>query len=677
MNTTTLEPMQPAQVATAFHDFATRVHARYTELAKGELFTTAGSDDDIFAIYLAAYPAGSNPIYKTRTEHDCSCCKNFVRNLGRVVSIDGGRVRTVWEVTDLGYPFAEVAAAMDAHVRAQPIVSIFRSKEPSYGAESTRQLLEGGTIKRWDHFHGKVAAAHLTSSPDEARGTFNTAAHVFRRGLDELKPDALQSVADLIAAKALYRGEEHLPAVTAFRALQRDYLALNDPQARAMFVLANATSAGARFRNTVIGTLVQDLSDGVDLEQAVRSFETKVAPTNYKRTTALITPRMVQDAMKTVEELGLEPALQRRLARLSDIAVGNVLWVDRSARSQMKGGIADVLMAAATPAVPSEGKATDIGIDAFMADVLPTAESIDLYLRNTHLTNFVALTGPVNPDAGKLFRWANDFAWSYDGNITDSIREKVKAAGGNVDAKLRFSLAWHNFDDLDIHVREPNGNHIYFGRKDGKLDVDMNAGGGSTRQPVENVSFANPMDGTYTVWVHQYCRRETTDVGFSIEVASERGTVQLSYPKGVTTEVPVGTFKVAGGAIAEATYGAGILGTGIAQTKWGLKTEGMAKVQTVMFSPNYWDGNAVGNKHWFFMLAGCRVEEPMRGIYNEFLSPALEKHRKVFEVLGDKSKCPPTDDQLSGLGFSSTRGDTVTVSVKTVDRSNRLFNIRF
>ncbi len=658
-----------------FHDFATRVHQRFVELSKGELFTGL-SHEGIFEHYLAAFPGGSNPIYKTRTEHDCSCCKNFVRHLGRVVSIDGGEIRTVWQVTGLESPYREVAEAMDAYVRAQPITSIFRTKEHSYGNEFTRQLLEDKTVKRWDHFHGKVDAKHLTDKPEEARGTYNTTAHVFRRGLDELKPDALQTVIDLINDKALYRGEEHLSAAKGFRDVQREYLTLADPTARAIFVFSKAADPATRFRNTVIGTLVQDLSEGVYLEHAVKSFETKVAPTNYKRTTALITPRMVQDAMKTVEELGLEPTLHRRLAKLSDVSVNNVLWVDRTVKSKLKeGGIEDLLMAAATSR-PVEGKATDIGIDAFMADILPGAQSIELHLRNTHLTNFATLTAPVNPDTGKLFKWTNDFAWSYDGNITDSIRERVKTAGGNVDARLRFSLAWYNYDDLDIHVEEPNGNHVCYHNKDGKLDVDMNAGRGTTRQPVENVSFTRPLDGKYKVWVHQYNRRETDNVGFSAEVASESGVSQLSCSKAVLTNTVIGAFKVKNGAIVEAVYGPDIIGTGIAQTKWGLKTEGMVKVQTVLLSPNHWDDNAVGNKHVFFMLDGCKVEEPQRGIYNEFLASGLERHRKVFETLGDRSKCPVTDDQLSGLGFSSTRGDTVTVSVKT-DRSNRLFNIKF
>ena len=73
--------------------------------------------------------------------------------------------------------------------------------------------------------------------------------------------------------------------------------------------------------------------------------------------------------------------------------------------------------------------------------------------------------------------------------------------------------------------------------------------------------------------------------------------------------------------------------------------------------------SAVGNKHWFFIMKDCKNPDPVRGIYNEFLSPKFEEHRKVFEILGDKTKAEPTQDQLSGLGFSSTLGEEVFVQV--------------
>ena len=108
----------------------------------------------------------------------------------------------------------------------------------------------------------------------------------------------------------------------------------------------------------------------------------------------------------------------------------------------------------------------------------------------------------------------------------------------------------------------------------------------------------------------------------------------------------------------------------------GYQTEQFIKVNTVMYSPNHWDGQAVGNKHWFFVLDGCRNDEPTRGIYNEYLKGELDKHRKVFEVLGSKTMCQPTDDQLSGLGFSSTRGDSVIVQVTTAKQQST-YNLQF
>src|SRR5690606_21407108 len=100
------------------------------------------------------------------------------------------------------------------------------------------------------------------------------------------------------------------------------------------------------------------------------------------------------------------------------------------------------------------------------------------------------------------------------------------------------------------------------------------------------------------------------------------------------------------------------------------------KVNTLLLSPNYWDDQAAGNKHLFFILEGCANDEPARGIYNEFLRPELEKHRKVFEVLGNRTKCQPDGEQLSGLGFSFTQRNTATVRVKG-DRLNATFNIKF
>lgn len=71
---------------TDFQTFSQAIAARFAEMSKHELFVVNVPGDQLWAAYLAAFPEGTNPIYKTNTEHDCSCCKNFIRNLGNVVA---------------------------------------------------------------------------------------------------------------------------------------------------------------------------------------------------------------------------------------------------------------------------------------------------------------------------------------------------------------------------------------------------------------------------------------------------------------------------------------------------------------------------------------------------------------------------------------------------------------
>lgn len=661
-----------------FAPFSKAVHTRYNQLAKQDLFVTTEDHEALISHYLASFPEGTNPIYITNTEHDCSCCKNFIKNLGNLVAIVDGKVETIWDVKGLAYPYDVVAASMDAYIKAQPITGIFRSSEKSYGAEKTVQTLPDLSTKRWNHFHGEVTGKHFTKSVGEEKGQASTNQQTLKRGLEELTVEALNQVVELIEAKSLYRGEEHLASVKKFRTLQHGYLKLNACE-RELFLWVNQANGAAHFRNTVIGTLVQDLSNGVALEDAVKMFESKVAPANYKRPTALVTPRMVEEAMKTIKGLDYEDSLERRMARISDIGVTNVLWVNNETKSKMKGGIENVLMAAAKANVkPKEVKAEDISIDGFMA-LLPGVTGMELLVKNAHAASFVTLTAPVHNDTKPLFKWPNNFGWSYDGNVTDSIKERVKSAGGNVtNAALRVSLAWFNNDDLDLHCNF-YGTHVYYANPMGILDVDMNGRGGMSkdRKPVENMSFRSLRDGVYTFKVNQYNRRETIDKGFEVEVECAGQPHNFQFNHAVLGDVGLFTITIKNGVIADIAVSDKRLISGAApQEKWGINTEQFVKVNTLLNSPNHWDGNTVGNKHHFFILEGCKTDQPARGIYNEFLTPELDKHRKVFELLGDKTKCPVADEQLSGLGFSSTNKATVTVKV-TGPKLNKTFNVNF
>lgn len=665
-----------------FPKFAEIVNKSFQEIAAGPVYETGGGDE-LWAVYLAAFPEGSNPIFKNRTEHDCSCCKQFIRRAGIVTSGS----KTIWDEAALlaPEPYRKVALKMREWVLDRPIAKLYlvNKKEASFGTKQSHSQAKDGPVLTWNHFYtGEIPAKLRSETADAIRGDYRTSVEVFERGLIELSPDAVSTVLSLIEANNLYRGEEHKSAVLAFFKAQEEY---KKSMNKHRYVWQNASGHAARFRNTVIGTLVTEISEGKDVDAAVRAFETKVAPQNYKRTTAVITPMMIKKAMETIAELGLEPALERRFANISDINVNDVKWVDNNVKPLMKGGLEATLMKEAKTS-SRKPDAEAISLDAFMC-MLKDVTALEIFVAGQHLGNMVSLTAPVHPEPKQLFKWSNDFSWSYTGNVADSIKERVKKAGGKVTGVMRVSLSWFNFDDLDLHIYEPSGrgvrgleNHIYFRNKEGwtggVLDVDMNAGAGTTREPVENVAWADaPPNGSYKVVVNNFAKRETSNTGFAVEVESGGKIHSFTYNKAVkdTQDIHVCTLVVKDGVIVKIENGDdGITTTQLSQDKWGLKSETFVKVNAVTLSPNYWGGNSVGNKHLFFFLDGCLSDEPTRGIYNEFLHSRLEAHRKVFEVIGEKTKCQPVAGQLSGLGFSSTKKESVLVRVN----NKRLYSVQ-
>jgi hypothetical protein len=274
--------------------------------------------------------------------------------------------------------------------------------------------------------------------------------------------------------------------------------------------------------------------------------------------------------------------------------------------------------------------------------------------------------------------------------MADSIKERVKAAGGSVTGDLRCSLAWTNYDDLDLHMKEPGGEpgsrdsfEIFYGDKKspythGQLDVDMNAGAGRTRNAVENITYpdrARMREGAYLLLVHQYQKRETTNEGFTVEVEFDGAVHTFNYDKAVRQSegIPVATitwskqngFKL----------DAKMPSTSQSRPLWGLASQAFHRVETVMLSPNHWDGQGVGNRHWFFMLAGCKNDGRARPFFNEFLREELSPHRKAMEAVGAKMSMDGADRQLSGVGFGSTRRDAAVF--KVTGAVNRVVRVAF
>lgn len=647
-----------------FIRFRNAVKVQLDKMGKlGALFVVDLDKDALWDTYLNSFPPGTDELFLERTEHDCHCCKQFVQTMGGVVAVIENKLASIWDIWDVDdVCYQVVAKAMADLVKSKKVKSVFLHDIQKVGFQQNRRMITDGSTVQFDHFYCYLPAEFVKHGPDRGscRSKAESSVAVFNRSLLEITDEAVEIVLELIDQKSLYRGQEHRSLVNEFSQCKKEFNLLTTEREKDCYcwsIIKRPTVA--RIRNTVIGTLLVDISEGKPLDMAVNAFENKVAPTNYKRPTALVTKRMVENAQAEVEELGITQSLQRRHAVASDVTINNVLFADRSSKSIMTAF--DEIVNEISVDKKILDKVEEVSISTFIEEILPKTDAVELLFENRQVNNLMSLIAPLYSEAPPILKWGNNFSWIYSGNVTDSIKERVKKAGGSVSGVLRCSLGWFNKDDLDIHILEPGGRHIYFGSKNssssGHLDVDMNANDYEVvTDAVENVIWTNERkikEGVYTVYINNYNQRSTKDVGFEVEIETAGIVHTFCYNKRVVGDVTVAKF--------EFTHESGIKFIdslpSVQMTKevWGISTNNFHKVSLMMYSPNYWDTRSIGNKHYFFILENCKNAEKSRGFFNEFLKEELNPHRKVFEILGSKMKVEESEEQLSGLGFSSTQ----------------------
>lgn len=688
-----------------FKDFVKAIQKNLQQMSKdsSRLFTVNVDTEELYNLYLDSFPAGTNEIYRERREYDCSCCRHFIRDVGNVVSIKNGELHTIWGINPVSDDkYNVVAAALDAYVKQKAVLGVFLKKEKRIGTPENREMLPTGKINKYEHFFVDLPEICIfkecyghTLEGDLSQ--FRDVRNVFKRSLDEISKEAVDTVLELIAQNSLYKGAEWKKQLTEFKNYQKEYGKLTDEQ-KELWIWEKSIAAGAvigKIRNHSIGTLLVNISEGMDLDLAVRKYEQIVAPVNYKRPKAIFTKKMLEDAKKTITELGYMDSLQRRFATLDDITVNNILFSNKDAAKRITGAmdLFDEMEQDVAIDPKRFSKVEEISAEDFIKNVLPVAKELEVYLENKHIQNMVSLIAPEVADAKTMFKWNNGMSWAYTGNITDSdIKENVKAAGGSVTGIVRFSIQWNDGNgkdnsDLDAHCLEPQGgDHIYFSHKisrytGGELDIDITdpiyqckSNGGVA---VENITYPSKermKPGTYKFYVNQYSFRNSQGFKAEIEVNGEIHSYEYNTPVRGNVDVAEvildqsGNFKVVDKLPGNCAT--------ISKDVWGIKTLQFTPVSVVCYSPNYWDEQkGIGHQHLFFMLKDCINPEEPNGYYNEFLKPELEQHRRVFETLGAKAHVKDVDDQLSGVGFSLTKRNDLIIKVKGA--TERVVKVKF
>jgi hypothetical protein len=548
----------------------------------------------------------------------------------------------------------------------------------------------------------KVFVDTSGKSVEALMGEYRDAKNVFQRTMEEISFDTLNLVKDLINQGSLLDGATHLFKIEQMIPLKRQYDSINNKLRDNWCWIKSFKFPLAKFKNELIGVLCSELSEGMELNKACQSWNKRVDPANYMKTKAPITKTQIANAQKFVEENGYAESFNRRFATIDDIKVSEILHSNVGEGKIKSVSIFDGVKSTSTRHKRNEFDGIqEISIDKFMSDILPTCTAVEAFFTNNQNGNLVSLTTANDPDSKPIFKWSNNYSWTFNGNLAgkSQLASMVEAKGGRTDGIFRFTHSWNELETnqslMDLHVFMPNceipkqfsggpevrGDRVGWNRRNdsksgGIQDVDYTAAAPQGYIPVENITFpslSKMPEGVYTCMIHNWSFRNTGGKG-KAEIAFEGNLYQYEYPKTKNHEWVT---------VAEVTLKAGkfsikhILPLANEQAKelYGLETNQFHKVNLICLSPNHWGTNNVGNKHYFFMLEGCKSPTSIRSFHNENLLPELAKHRSVLEVLGATNMIKPAKKQLSGLGFNCTVAESVILKLSGTHK--RTIKVKF
>ena len=684
--------------------------------ATGKLFVSSVSGKELWGIYLSSFKPEDNEVFRdpASSEHNCKNCYNFIKNYGNIVAIDSDlNILTMFDfIADEEYRAS--INNMAAILKNSPVSDVFFETfeflnqanyekcyksstsfklgiEVNYKTYSKEEVLKYGVVEEnklytFEHFMVRMPEQFVLK--DSSQSLASLVAHyrsnyeVFKRTMEEVSADVFFTVSELISQGSLLNSDLYAAQLSAMEKLKLEYMNIPSDQKRDLWCKVTSYKLScAKLLNTLIGTVLTDVESGKELEEVCRTYNYRVDPANYMKATSPITKTQIKEAQKFVEENNYTESFTRRYATLDDIKASEILHLNSDSKKIKSVSIFDQIQPTSDNRKELNlDKIKEISINDFMEKELPNAKSVELYLENRHENNLVSITTAENKDSKRIFKWDNNYSWTFKGNLssTSLIKQNVNKFGGKTEGALRFSIMWNedgrSICDLDAHCyihnfSGGNLNHIYYGDKQNCLDVDMI---NPREVGVENIIFNTNYNLNSKKYIFKIVNfNGGRNSGFKAEIEFNNQLFSYELNKELTGDIHIATVEV--GADGKMSIYHNLPATNVSKGLFGLNTLEFHKVKLICLSPNYWDDNAIGNKHYMFMLENCINPEKIKGFHVDNLKSELAAHRKVLEVVGNTTMIEPSDAaQLSGLGFNSTIPDNVIVKIN----SNKVLKIK-
>ncbi len=195
-----------------FKQFNAAVAKQFLAMTSTGLFTVAIDKELLWETYLGSFPEGTNSIYKTRREYDCTCCRHFIRTLGGVVTIVDGKLVSIWDFTINDNAFQTVANSLSALVKSCAIDNVFLRSEKTAGTAKSLQLLEDKSVKTWEHFFVHLPTDVIVKKDELGPKSAEALEELIADALDEVPP---LGVADSCGGYSMKRVQGSAPITRA------------------------------------------------------------------------------------------------------------------------------------------------------------------------------------------------------------------------------------------------------------------------------------------------------------------------------------------------------------------------------------------------------------------------------------------------------------------------------
>lgn len=232
--------------------------------------------ENLFDIYLSNIPE------EARQYYNCSACKNFINRYGGIVRIDekGNKHSVIWNLDTTPEFFKKSVKAILEKIEKSKVVGMFIPEEKRLGFDRTG---------KWTHLHVFIPKEMIHN--DTTKTAYQIEAEkieefkMLNRALQEFELTTVKQAISLLNSNVLYCVDEVFNMALWFEFLKENLSKIKELEQKRNYIwlsVANAPKGYTYIKNTVLGSLFEDILSEMSIHLVISRFNEKMISNNYQ-----------------------------------------------------------------------------------------------------------------------------------------------------------------------------------------------------------------------------------------------------------------------------------------------------------------------------------------------------------------------------------------------------------